>query len=178
MTGPEIHHALLSTRQFHRSCEAMLRAADGFLTDIPHGFTPAMGALCVPDAAYSIGMHDKWVPDVLVRLYNVPNRPALVAWVSILLLPRPDANYVPYGEPLVSSGWAALRSPKLRNKVAWGGRTLWWTPHPLDGSFVDARWPKSAEHVRVAGLRLVDVADSGSLEERVLHPLISELATA
>lgn len=130
----------------------------------------------------------KWFPQEVFRFYRNTDNPRALAMVSVLLDSDRKGEYQ-LVEPLVCGGWFefATQAPFPASDRWWWSRFHAYMPERRDDGSLNTVSPKTAwpaeyredwypfEKVTTIGLPLVGLTDTGSLDGRIVKPLLRAL---
>ena len=162
---------------------ALLKTAEGWLTDEERGFEPLCGSVALSYGTASIHHPGRWLPHMAFRFFRPePNDQHRVAFVSVILCPRtPDKHERDFEEPIVTAGWFRFAEPCEKFTAYWWSGMATWFDIDRDGTLGSWRadpgdtCESGTTEQHVLAVPLVEVTSSDVLVERVLKPLVGSL---
>lgn len=175
--------SLRQLRRLYQQLAALLSGADRYMGN--HGWGPQGLNYVFANLSYTLSAPQKWMLQDLFRFYRSVDVKHILSFVSVIL--DDVDNPTNLTEPLVTAGWfdygvgndvSAMSVGFNYSLARWHLKVSGRTDDGKIVPFSKGDDPKT-EFVRGStfGLPLLSIGDTGSLEEKVMKPLVANLKT-
>lgn len=176
-TGQDILEAVRSMRKLMEDVGLLLQTA---ASELEQSGWEAFGTnAATADTSSSINNPRKWMPRYAFRFATHPQRPGVLAFVSVILDHASELDLV--REPLAGAGWMTYAKETVTpdDMWYWHARIHLWLPgRKDDGSLIRAdaedlpkSWNVSFKEVSTLAVPLVEIVNAEAIRRRITGPL-------
>ncbi len=181
--GENTNNLIKQMARLYAEISLLLRTADKMMLD--KDWEPAAGNTAL-QGSRNIDAPNYWIPQDVFRFYSNNNHEQILAYIAVTIFHRDNESKLE--EPLLTCGWLDYGNG---NKLAtWD----YWYAHihlyqkkfeidgkmrPIDAAFFEKELRKKNIHSAYSlAVPLMDITGTGSLDTKIIKPLIAEVESS